>query len=105
MDKPQGASIGSKLQIGEEEFVSLNEIVERYIIPCNKSLKEAIAHPKFAVYNTMTELEDAVKKEKAEEPHKIPYRFTVMELYPQHLVLGYIPKDKLCKEFIKVRFI
>ena len=47
-DKPIGATIGSKLKIGlEEEFEGLQEIIERYIIPCNKALREALSHQKF----------------------------------------------------------
>ena len=46
-DKPPGASIGNKLRINDEEFENLQEIVERYIIPCNRALKEVIQHPKF----------------------------------------------------------
>jgi hypothetical protein len=41
-DKAPGAIIGKKLQIGEDFFENLQEIVERYIIPCNRSLREVI---------------------------------------------------------------
>lgn len=46
-EKPIGASIGSKLIISDEIFENLQEIVERYIIPCNRQLREVINHSKF----------------------------------------------------------
>jgi len=46
-EKPPGATIGAKLKIGEEDFGNLREIVERYIIPCNRLLRECVKHPKF----------------------------------------------------------
>lgn len=36
-------------------------------------------------------------------PNRIPYRFSILPLYPQHIVLAYIPREKVIKEFIKVR--
>jgi len=102
-DKPVGASIGNKLKIGEDEFENLNEIIERYIIPTNKALNEAISHPKFVQCNSMAEMEEQLKAEKAKEPGKIPYKFAVLDIYPQHVVVSYIPKEKLVKEFIKVK--
>ena len=53
--------------------------------------------------STVDELEEALKKEKSEDPNKIPYRFTILEMYPQNIILGYIPKEKLIKEYIKVK--
>ena len=46
-EKAIGASIGSKLLIGEEVFDNLQEIIERYIMPCNRNTREAINHMKF----------------------------------------------------------
>jgi len=47
IDKPPGASIGNKLFINDEAFENLQEIVERYIIPCNRYVREVMNHPKF----------------------------------------------------------
>lgn len=55
--KPPGASIGNKLRIGDEDYSNLREIVERYIIPCNRMLREVTKHSKFADvedYDTLT---------------------------------------------------
>lgn len=102
-DKAVGATIGSKLQISEEMFENLQEIVERYIMPCNRLLREACNHSKFKQCDTQEELETNLKEEKTADPTRIPYKVTVLPQYPQHLVIGYIPKNSLVKEYIKVR--
>jgi hypothetical protein len=51
-EKPVGASIGSKLSIGDEVFDNLQEIVERYILPCNRHLREVCSHAKFKYCDT-----------------------------------------------------
>jgi transcription elongation factor SPT6 len=105
-DKAPGASIGSKLQISSNEFFeNLQEIVERYIHPCNKFLFEAISHVKFIEgCKTVEDLETHLKQEKLADPQRIPYKLTILPAYPQHIVLGYIPKTSLVKEFIKVSY-
>jgi len=42
LEKAIGANIGSKLRIGDDFYENLQEIVERYIIPCNRSLREIL---------------------------------------------------------------
>jgi transcription elongation factor SPT6 len=103
-DKPIGATIGSRLKIGSEEpFETLQEIAERYIAPTNKFVREASSHMKFIMCSTTEELETKLKEEKAQEPTRIPYKLTMLPEYPQHIVLGYIPKTILVKEYIKVK--
>ena len=81
--KTPGASIGSKLQIGREElFENLQEIVERYIQPANKFLRDAMSHPKFISCATGEELDAMLKEEKSQDPNRIPYKFTVLPDYP-----------------------
>lgn len=46
-DKAIGANIGSRLRISDENYENLQEIVERYITPCNRSLRDVTQHPKF----------------------------------------------------------
>ena len=62
-------------------------------------------HPKFVSCSSGEELDTVLKQEKAQDPNRIPYKFTVLPDYPQHLVLGYIPKLILVKEYIKVSII
>jgi len=103
LDKTPGATIGSRLRIGNEDpFENLQEIVERYIAPCNKFMREAASHMKFTTCGKLEEFDEILKAEKNADPARIPYRFTVFEEYPQHIVLGYIPKTSLVKEYIKV---
>ena len=103
-DKPIGAHIGSRLKVGNEYYDNLQEIVERYLTPCNRSMREVVNHPKFC--STVKQFDDMQKvldKEKAEDPNKIPYRFCVLDDYPQHVILAYIPKKDVVKEFVKIK--
>lgn len=103
-DKPVGANIGQKLMISDEEYENLQEIIQRYISPCNRSLKEVISHPKFSKESSdLDSLRSVLEKEKKEDTTRIPYRFAILEKYPQYVILGYIPKDKMIKEFIKIK--
>ena len=102
--KAPGAVIGSQLKISNDYyFESLREIVERYIIPCNRLVREVVGHQKFSDAKTFEDLEARLKEEKKEEPSRIPYRFAILPLYPQHVVLCYVPKEKVLREYIKVR--
>ena len=103
LDKAIGANIGSKLQISDEVYENLQEIVERYIIPCNRSLREVTQHPKFQACKNIEELQKNLENEKNEDNSRIPYRFTVLDKYPQYVILAYIPKKDLVKEYIKVK--
>ena len=100
--QPQ-AAIGSRLVISNDYFESLREIVERYIIPCNRLVREVVSHTKFSDADAFEDLEERLKEEKKEAPARIPYRFAILPSYPQHIVLAYVPKEKVLKEFIKVR--
>lgn len=105
-DKPVGASIGNRLHISDEVFDNLQEIVERYIVPCNRALREVINHGKFLNASTEEELTQALRQEKQEDPQRIPYRFCILNQFPQHVVLAYIAKgDKIEKEYIKVSIV
>lgn len=63
-DKAVGANIGSRLKISNEYYETLQEIVERYITPCNRSLREVIMHPKFLRCKTMDEMKSNLESEK-----------------------------------------
>jgi hypothetical protein len=89
--------------VSGEYYDNLQEIVERYVTPCNRSLRELINHPKFLKCNTLDDLKQQLEVEKKENNQRIPYRFTILEKYPQYAVLGYIPKDKMVREFIKIK--
>jgi transcription elongation factor SPT6 len=80
--KLPNTSIGSRLSIGEESFDNLQEIVERYILPCNRAIKEIFHHPKFVKCKDVAELKNTLQQEKNEDNTRIPYRFTILEQYP-----------------------
>lgn len=71
-------------------------------MPCNKFMREASGNVKFKEFESAEELEAHLKQEKAADPNRIPYKMTVLPQYPQHIVIGYIPKNFLVKEYIKV---
>jgi Lhr-like helicase len=33
----------------------------------------------------------------------IPYKFCILDVYPQHIVLAYKPKDTMVREFIRIK--
>ncbi len=81
-EKPQGAAIGKRLLISNDSFENLREIIERYIIPCNRLVREVTSHTKFLDAESFEELEERVKEEKKEQPSRIPYRFSILPMYP-----------------------
>lgn len=89
--------------ISTESFENLREIVERYIIPCNRLVRDVTNSPKWSSVERFEDLEETLKNEKNIDRTKIPYRFAILPQYQQHVVLAYLPKDKVVKEFIKVR--
>lgn len=103
-DKALGANIGSKLKIGEETYENLHEIAERYITPCNRLVREVTQHPKFhAACQSLDDLKKLIENEKQEDSARIPYRFAIFEKYPQYVILAYIPKKEVVKEFLKIK--
>jgi len=62
-----------------------------------------VNHPKFQKCNDLDELKKCLEAEKADDSSRIPYKFTVLDKYPQYLILAYIPKKDIVKEFIKVK--
>jgi hypothetical protein len=60
-------------------------------------------HPKFQKCTDLDELKKCLEAEKGDDNSRIPYKFTVLEKYPQYLILAYIPKKDIVKEFIKVK--
>ena len=81
-NKPPGAAIGARLVINNDYFESLREIVERYIIPCNRYVREVVTHTKFLDAEQFEQLEASLKEEKKEAPSRIPYRFSILSAYP-----------------------
>lgn len=89
--------------LSNESYDNLREIVERYIIPCNRLVREVTASPKWCDDDTWEKLEETLKEEKNSDRGRIPYKFAVLSQYQQHIVLAYVPREKVIKEFIKIR--
>ena len=49
------------------------------------------------------DLKQALEQEKLEDSARIPYRFTISDKYPQYVIMAYIPKKDVVREFIKVK--
>lgn len=61
-DKPMGATIGSKLQIGTNDFFdSLQEVVERYIAPVNTLVEQVDKHAKFLHADALAKFEELLQ--------------------------------------------
>ena len=66
-------------------------------------MREVILNPKFFKAKNLKEIEDQLRVDKKEEPNRIPYNFSILDEYPQYVILAYMPKDQLIKEYIKVK--
>ena len=96
-------NLGTRLKISDEFYENLQEIIERYITPCNRSLREVTQHPKFFKCKKEEEVKDELEKEKKEASSRIPYKFVILDEYPQYVILYYIPSKALKIEFIKIK--
>jgi transcription elongation factor SPT6 len=91
-----------KLLVGKEEYESFDEIYERYIVPCNNHMEAAANNKKF-VQERIEQVEKRLREEKELDVAIVPYGFCVSDRAPQYLVLMYVPKDKIEREYIKVK--
>jgi len=67
--------------ISNEQFDNLREIVERYIIPCNRLVREVTTSLKWLDVERWEDLEEALKEEKNNDKGRIPYRFAILSQY------------------------
>jgi transcription elongation factor SPT6 len=75
------------------------------VLPCEKLTNEVIHHPKFmdCTMGGLDMVEGALKQEKRSKPSAIPYYLTIIPHYPQYVLLVYMPKEKILREYIKVK--
>lgn len=103
-DKVPGNTIGSKLILEKETYYSLNEISEKYVKSCEALVKSSKNHRKFYPFDSLEEMEKKLKEDKAREKSFIQYNFTIVNEYPQYIIIGYVAKlGVFVKEFIKVK--
>lgn len=81
IDKLPGQAIGQRLMISNEQYDNLREIVERYIIPCNRLIREVTTSAKWSDCDKWEDLEQQLKDEKASDKGRIPYRFAILPQY------------------------
>jgi hypothetical protein len=97
-------TMGKTLKMQNADFSGLTDIQERFILPCNKLVKEIMASPKFLDgAESIEKIREVLELEKKDNSGVIPYRFAILDSYPQHIVLCYIPKASLVREFIKIK--
>ena len=89
--------------IGKEIFDSLDEIIDKYIIPSNQLMKSIVSHKKF-IPGDLDYSKTMLEEDKRNDPRHIPYYFVCSEVAPQYIILCYLPKvDDFIKEYIKVK--
>ncbi|XP_057817210.1 transcription elongation factor SPT6-like isoform X2 [Cryptomeria japonica] len=81
--------LGKTLSIGEETFEDLDEVIDRYVDPLISNLKAILDYRKFR-RGTKAEVDDALRKEKYENPTRIPYYISVSHEHPGAFLLSYI---------------
>jgi choline kinase len=64
--------------ISNEQYDNLREIVERYIIPCNRLVREVTTSAKWSDCDKWEDLEQQLKDEKTSDKGRIPYRFAIL---------------------------
>ena len=102
-NKSENQLISNFLYISKEEYSTLDEIVERYIKPCNQLLEVVSQHRKFKD-GDQEYLSSFLQKQKNKDNLSIPYLIGISTLIPQHLHLLYIPKDmEVVTEYIKLK--
>jgi transcription elongation factor SPT6 len=103
--KPAVNMLGTRFRISTETYDSLQEILERYINPIAKLTREVLGHTKFkdCITGGLEFIENSLRSEKRTQPNAIPYYFTILPQHPQYFVLNYLPKDRIVREYIKVK--
>ena len=102
-DKLPGMNIGNKLIINDEIYSTLNEIIERFVIPCSILTRQASEHRKFLNMDNIFDFEKKLKDDKEKNKEIINYNFTIVKNFPGYLLLGYVPKTNVIIEYIKIK--
>jgi len=74
--------MGSRLVISSDYFENLKEIVERYIIPCNRLVRDVTTFSKWSDFERWEDLEESLREEKTADKGRIPYRLAILPQYP-----------------------
>jgi transcription elongation factor SPT6 len=82
-------SLGKTLTIGEESYEDLDEVIARYVEPLVGYLREMLRYRKYK-QGTKLEIDDLLRVERAANPKRIPYYFSVAHEHPGAFMLSYI---------------
>lgn len=91
--------IGKTLKIGEDTFEDLDEVMDRYVDPLVTHLKTMLNYRKFR-NGAKAEVDELLKKEKAEYPTRIVYGFGICHEHPGTFILTYIRSSNPHHEYI-----
>jgi transcription elongation factor SPT6 len=95
--------ISKHLKLDNETYESLDEIIERYIKPCNNIVAMIRDHKKF-MDEPVEFVKNSLIEEKKNDQSFIPYNMSFIPRAPQYLVLSYIPRHFECQhEYIKIK--
>lgn len=101
--KGPNEQISKHMTLDKDIYESLDEIIERYIKPCNLIVAQIREHKKF-LDEDIEYVKQTLIDEKKNEPTLIPYNISFSSQIPQYLVLSYIPKHYDTKhEYIKIK--
>lgn len=96
-------SISKHLTLDKETYESLDEIIERYLKPCNNLVSQIREHKKFMDMG-IDYVKETLVDEKKNDSSLIPYYISFTPQIPQYLILSYIPKHfDIKNEYIKIK--
>ena len=95
--------ISKHLTLDKEIYESLDEIIERYIKPCNYLVTQVRDHKKF-MDEPLDYVKETLVEEKKNDNSFIPYYVSFVAEAPQFLILSYIPRYlDVQHEYIKIK--
>ncbi|GLT93409.1 hypothetical protein SLE2022_112030 [Rubroshorea leprosula] len=91
--------LGTILKIGEDTFGNLDEVMDQYVDPIIKHLKEMLSFQKFNG-GSKADVDKLLKAERSEDPMKIVYGFGVSYEHPGTFILTYIRSGNPHHEYV-----
>ncbi len=89
------------LWIEGEGYEDLDEVLARYITPCNDYVSEVLLHEKYHEA-PRADCEKYLEEQKKSHPNRIPYLITKHRSVPAHFVIAYLPGKTVKREYVKV---
>ncbi|PKA53008.1 hypothetical protein AXF42_Ash001989 [Apostasia shenzhenica] len=91
--------IGKTLTIDNDTFEDLDEVMDRYVDPLVTNLKNMLNYRKFRRGNK-AEVDDQLRREKAENPMRIVYSFGISHDHPGTFILSYVRSSNPHHEYV-----